>query len=117
MPPKPYRPCNHPGCHALSINSHCDKHKPEQRGSWKKNKNSGRRLTGRALQRERALLFRNYPICVICGSGPSKYRDHIVSLAEGGPDIRENTQALCKKCHDGKTGMEAARGRKRGRND
>lgn len=38
-------------------------------------------------------------------------RDHVVPLAEGGPDVRENTQPLCQACSDAKTAREAKRGR------
>lgn len=110
MPPKPPRTCNHPGCRALTVNRHCDDHK---RPPWQKRRTAPRTIVGDALQRERALLFAEQPICAICHSKPSKYRDHIVSLLEGGTDTRENTQGLCKKCHNRKTGMESARGRRR----
>jgi 5-methylcytosine-specific restriction protein A len=37
--------------------------------------------------------------------------DHIVNLAAGGSDERENKQGLCNPCHDAKTKAEAQRGR------
>lgn len=110
MPPKPLRTCNHPGCHELSIDSHCDKHK---RPPWQKRRTAPRTIVGDALQKARRELFISQPICMICGCNPSTIRDHIVSLLEGGADTRENTQGVCKKCHNRKTGTESARGRGR----
>ena len=37
-------------------------------------------------------------------------RDHIIPLAEGGPDTDENTQPLCQACSDRKTASESQRG-------
>ncbi|AGH48756.1 HNH endonuclease [Sphingomonas sp. MM-1] len=39
--------------------------------------------------------------------------DHTLSLAEGGEDVPDNRQSLCKACSDAKTAQEAARGRRR----
>jgi 5-methylcytosine-specific restriction protein A len=37
-------------------------------------------------------------------------RDHVIPLAEGGPDNAENAQGLCENCHDRKTEQDAKRG-------
>ena len=114
MPPKPLKPCNHPGCRALTVNRHCDKHIEQHKPKpWQKRRETPRTITGRALQEARRQLFIEEPICMICGIEPSAVRDHILSLLEGGADTRENTQGLCKNCHNRKIGQESARGRRR----
>jgi 5-methylcytosine-specific restriction protein A len=72
------------------------------------------RVRGSGLQRERARLFRDNPLC----SGPDSIcerdgivtaateRDHIVPLHLGGADSRENTAALCTHCHAIKSARE-----------
>jgi 5-methylcytosine-specific restriction protein A len=74
-------------------------------------------MRGRALQRARARLFDESPLCVQCQAdgrvSVAVIRDHIVPLAEGGTDDRANVQALCQACSDLKTQREAKRGMRR----
>ena len=75
------------------------------------------RKRGRAGQRDREQVRREEPFCRRCLED-GKYVatdvvDHIVPLAEGGSDDRENKQGLCDPCHDAKTRGEARRGRAR----
>jgi 5-methylcytosine-specific restriction protein A len=74
-------------------------------------------MRGRALQKERALFFRAHPLCAECERQGkitrAVHRDHIIPLAEGGLDIRENTQGLCESCHTVKTKEESKRGKER----
>jgi 5-methylcytosine-specific restriction protein A len=62
-------------------------------------------------------LFDQQPLCVLCLEAGrvtiATIADHLVPLAEGGPDTEANTQPLCKACHDVKSQAEAARGRTR----
>lgn len=114
MPQRPLRPCNK--CGKLSKDGYCDAHRPQP---WTRNKPINRVFKGDRLQRERQVLFMEQPLCVLClKQGIDRMateRDHIIPLAEGGEDIRENTQALCKECHEKKTAREAKRGRVSGR--
>lgn len=75
---------------------------------------SKRTVTGRALQRERDRLFKGEPVCRECDRNGrttvATIRDHIVPLAFGGRDIAENTQPLCRDCHDAKTKQESSEG-------
>ena len=109
---KPKHPCNHPGCHKLTTERFCEDHKQKP---WAKNSELKRRFKGRHLQRERKRLFEEHPLCVECLkrglARAATRRDHIIPLAEGGEDTRENTQALCDECHDRKSRAEAIRGR------
>jgi 5-methylcytosine-specific restriction protein A len=112
MPLKPMRPCPHPGCGNLTRGKYCEDHKSQH--TWAHNKEV-RRLRGRKLQRERERLFNEQPLCVEClkvgRDTPATQRDHIVPLAEGGEDARDNTQAICQACHDAKTKQESKRGK------
>ena len=52
------------------------------------------------------------PLCVKCEAKgivePARVLDHIVRIEDGGAELtKENTQSLCKKCHDSKSGKEA----------
>jgi 5-methylcytosine-specific restriction protein A len=84
--------------------------------SWNQNNHADkRRYKGRDLQRERARLFREQPLCAECAKSGrvtvATIRDHIIPLAEGGQDVPENTQGLCVECHQRKTLAESAKGR------
>lgn len=65
------------------------------------------RITGSKLQRMRRELFAEQPLCVRCLAkgrvSEATERDHIVALANGGHDCRENVQGLCAACHRLKT--------------
>jgi 5-methylcytosine-specific restriction protein A len=82
---------------------------------WQHSKPTTRVIVGRELQREIKWLKGQYPLCPLClREGiiePSAERDHIIPLAEGGRDERENTWMLCVACHKAKTQEEAKRGK------
>jgi 5-methylcytosine-specific restriction protein A len=71
------------------------------------------RTRGRKLQRQRARLFREQPLCVVClAKGrvtPATERDHIIPLSQGGTDTDDNVQALCSACHKAKSQSEMNR--------
>ena len=77
------------------------------------------RMRGRRLQRMRARLFAEEPLCRLCLAQTPEVlsiaviRDHIIPLAEGGGDDGTNVQPLCQACSDAKTSREARRGRQR----
>ena len=66
-----------------------------------------KRITGRTLQKRREEVYLNSNgLCSMCERVVlfSDYElDHIISLANGGEDIIENTQCLCSECHSQKT--------------
>lgn len=117
--PLPKRPCTYPGCRTLTDgrSSRCPVHTQERR-AWKGTASeTGRRLTGRALQAARAALFAERPLCAECERNgrvrAATKRDHIVPVAEGGTEDPSNIQGLCEDCHDVKSEQERKRGIKR----
>lgn len=71
------------------------------------------RIRGRELQARRQRLFEREPLCRECLKRgvvrAAEYADHIVALANGGPDTEDNLQPLCKDCHDAKTNDDLGR--------
>ena len=66
----------------------------------------------RAAAKRKQVLARDEYTCRMCGEPYPEYNleaDHIIPLAEGGPDNISNMQTLCCACHNKKT--EAERGR------
>ncbi|MBF8766024.1 HNH endonuclease [Pseudomonas putida] len=121
MPQRPQKPCNAPGCRALTRNPrYCDEH-AHLRSGWHRRGpekgNTTERGYGHAwrLKRERILKRDDY-LCRQCAQAgrvaEATEVDHIVNKAAGGSDADENLQALCEKCHKAKTAGEsrAARG-------
>lgn len=106
------KPCTYPLCPSLTTGGRCEQHK---RPAWEGNNASKRVFKGRSLQRERDRLFSANPLCVECERmgrvSVAVIRDHVMPLGEGGEDVRENTQGLCKACSDKKSQQEARRGR------
>lgn len=111
MPTKPKIPCNHPGCPELvpAGEKYCAIHKPLHpqevrsatiRGYDKKWQNASKRyLTA-------------HPLCEICKKNGKCTKATVVDHIKphrGNPELfwnPENWQALCKPCHDHKTGKE-----------
>ena len=88
------------------------------RTGWDRDREQSR-IRGTTLQRLRARLFEESPLCVTCLAQsrvtPATIRDHIVPLAEGGTESDSNIQALCDPCHEIKRIAEATRGLRRRR--
>ena len=118
MPVAAPKPCGHPGCGKLvrDGSGRCDVHQSE---AWVKKPTAAKRITGRKLQRLRAELFTREPLCAECKRlglvRLASQRDHIVSLEEGGEDVEENTQGLCREHHDEKSLAERLRAQARSR--
>lgn len=113
MPARSARPCTYAGCKLLVRDgtSRCPKHTE----IWKaKPEHLAKRMTGSKLQRERARMMMDNPLCRQCDKrglvALGTIRDHIVPIAEGGSDEADNTQLLCDACHDVKSEAERKRG-------
>ena len=105
MPRTPGRPCRHPGCPNLSDGVYCEAH----RGLYAR-ENAHRRGYGREWRAARDRFLRGHPLCAECLRRgkivPAKVVDHIVPH-RGDQKLfwdEGNWQALCKACHDRKTG-------------
>ena len=59
------------------------------------------------------ILERDQHTCQTCGTSGANHVDHIVPASQGGTDAPGNLQALCRRCHDAKTGREARAARAR----
>lgn len=57
----------------------------------------------------RQILTRD-PICVHCHQREATVADHIIPIAEHGPNTTDNGQGLCRGCHNTKTAAERNRG-------
>ena len=111
MPIRPKVPCKHPGCPELvkSGTKYCDKHNamhPEEVRS------ASSRGYGNRWRRASKQFLEAHPLCEECRR-QGRYTkatvvDHIVPH-RGDMKLfwdRSNWQALCKRCHDQKTGRE-----------
>lgn len=68
------------------------------------------RIRGRKLQRIRAQVLRDNPLCVVCQAKGrvtlATQIDHIKALVNGGTDTADNRQGLCDECHRAKTAAD-----------
>lgn len=103
------RPCPVPGCHHLRP-CPVDGHEPEP---WRGSRRRERTVSGsRQQKRARRVLRRYGAICHVCGLGGADQADHVVPLAEGGPDNEENMRPIhSRPCHERKTAEESQRAR------
>ena len=105
MPRSPKRPCRHPGCPNLSDGVYCEQH----RGLYARESAAQRGYDARWQRTREAFLKRN-PLCAQClrenRLTPATVVDHIVPH-RGDEKLfwdQGNWQAICKTCHDKKTG-------------
>ena len=111
MPHSPRKPCGHPGCNKLVAPNkmYCEEHSPQYARS------AAARGYDTAWNRARRDYLAAHPLCVMC-MAQGKYTkatvvDHI-KPHRGDRALfwdRDNWQALCKSCHDSKTGKEDSR--------
>lgn len=91
------------------------RHAPERKAWARPVGQPDRRQRGRAARRERARILEEEPLCRPCLEADrvsaSVEVDHIVPLARGGSEDRDNKQGICIPCHRAKTAREAAEGR------
>ena len=68
------------------------------------------RIRGRKLQKLRAGLLRDNPLCAHCAQAgrvtAATELDHIHALVNGGLNEDANYQSLCRECHDKKTRID-----------
>ncbi len=102
--------CAQPGC---PLDQPCPTHTP---APWAhRDQRRAGTLTGRRRQdRTARIIARDHGCCHVCGRPGADEADHVVPLAEGGPDTDDNLAAIhATPCHQAKTRAEAERGRGR----
>lgn len=112
MPYRPKKPCRHPGCAKLTEGMYCDEHKPLHPEAVR---SASKRGYGSKWQRTSKSYLREHPLCVEC-LRQGKYTQATVTdniVPHRGDDKlfwdSNNWQALCKPCHDRKTGRYDSR--------
>ena len=113
MPYKPKRPCNHPGCPALTTERFCETHAKQYRQQQDRERGTAheRGYTAR-WRRAREWFLKQNPLCVECQKRgkltPATVVDHIIPHKGDMESFWNvnNWQALCKPCHDRKTARE-----------
>ena len=111
LPTRPKHPCAHPGCPGLvpSGTKYCDVHKPLHPEEVR---SASARGYGKAWQRESRRFLAAHPLCVQCAKQGRYVKATVVDHIRphrGDPALfwdQSNWQALCKPCHDKKTGDE-----------
>lgn len=106
MPYKQRTQCRHPGCPALvqAGCKYCDAHRSQHADA---SRSAAARGYSTRWQRISKRYLQEHPLCVRCGR-PAQVVDHIVPH-RGREQLfwdESNWQALCKPCHDKKTGEE-----------
>lgn len=106
-PRKPRKPCKHPRCPKLTEETYCEEHERTYSSERESASSRGYNSTWR-IARDRFLKAN--PLCVHCIKVNKIVKatviDHIVPH-RGNKNLlwdENNWQALCKKCHDKKTG-------------
>ena len=111
MPRKQLHPCSHPGCPNLieAGKLYCPKHVSLHPEYTRSATSRGYSSKWRRLRR---IYLESHPLCVLCqAKGIYKKAtvvDHVIPH-RGDPALfwdQNNWQALCKPCHDSKTGNE-----------
>lgn len=113
MPTRPKKTCNQPGCRNLTYQTYCDEHKNKLRKEFdNKRGNSAQRGYDHRWRKYRKMYLAHHPLCVDCKKNNrislATVVDHIVPH-KGDYELMwdvNNHQALCKPCHDVKTGKE-----------
>ena len=111
MPRTPKRPCRYPGCPNLCEKGvYCLQHM--EFSSDRMRGGADARGYNAEWRRARKAFLQKHPLCVECGKAgkltPATVVDHIIPH-RGDQRLfwdEHNWQALCKSCHDQKTGHE-----------
>jgi 5-methylcytosine-specific restriction enzyme A len=100
--PRALKVCAEPGCPELTPGRRCDDHAPKP---WASSTRRHNVASGWQQQRERDLVLkRDRGICHWCGQPGADQVDHVIAVANGGPDTPANKAPIhSKPCHVEKT--------------
>jgi 5-methylcytosine-specific restriction protein A len=106
MPQRLKRPCNHPGCPALTDNRYCDQHRKQEMRRYDQDRGT-RQERGYTAQwlKVREIYLRRHPLCERCEDAGrvevAAMVHHKQAIRQGGAVLNmENLQAVCRRCHD-----------------
>ncbi|KWN77398.1 HNH endonuclease [Burkholderia stagnalis] len=120
MPKKAPTPCRHLGCgRLLDEPGYCEEHARESIG-WQSDRERGNRhqrgYGTRWDKLRKTILKRDNGMCQPCKRAgrlrAASMVDHKVNKASGGTDDESNLEAICRACHQLKTGRESHGGPK-----
>lgn len=106
--PRATKICAEPGCPNLEP---CPTHfKEPWQGSTRRSRAA---VSGsREQKRNRWIMRKHLGICHVCGQPGADQIDHVIPLAQDGPDTADNLRPIhAKPCHQRKTQAEARAGR------
>ena len=105
MPTKPKRPCNHPGCPALTDTGYCEQHNRHKSYNRQRKDSEAAAFYRSKDWRITSQQFRGmYPQCQACGK-PARMVHHepelVVLLARGDDPLDWSwLKSLCWSCHE-----------------
>lgn len=93
-------------CGRITTGRYCDEHQPE---SWDDQGQRRQRTTnGWAQQRRARAILTQDDTCHVCNLPGADQVDHVIPLAHGGTDTRDNLKPIhSRPCHQNKTQAEA----------
>jgi 5-methylcytosine-specific restriction enzyme A len=107
--------CTQPGCNRLiptGIGGRCEQHKREREQTGTKNRSGDPFYSSKAWKVRRDARRHANPLCQECEANgvltPMHAVDHVLPRSTH-PELEldyENTQSLCERCHNRKTGRE-----------
>jgi 5-methylcytosine-specific restriction enzyme A len=109
MPNKPLRPCNKPGCPALTKDGYCEEHKHLANERDKHRGSARQRGYDSTWERLRRMYLREHPLCEDCldqGKVEPATEVHHKKKVKNCPELRlvwDNLRALSKECHSTRT--------------
>jgi 5-methylcytosine-specific restriction protein A len=106
MPNRLKRPCNHPGCPALTNDRYCEQHRKQERRRHDEHRGT-RQDRGYTAQwlKVRDLYLRRHPLCERCQEAGlvevAVMVHHRQAIRQGGAVLDvENLMSVCRRCHD-----------------
>jgi len=117
MPHKVPHNCNHPGCHELTHERYCERHKQlnnQNYNRYQRDRTAQTFYESAEWRKLRQMKLRDNPTCEECRKSGTLVKatvvDHITPIRHGGERLSmENLQSLCGSCHSRKSAKEGSR--------